>query len=173
MDAPSTTGAPAAGILRRLGALLYDALLLLALLFVATLPWLPLTGGEAVTTQASGWVAQLYRGWLLLVAFGYFGLSWTRGGQTLGMRAWRIAVERADGGAPGWLDALVRFTLGTAMALLAGVGLWYLQGPGWSLPDLAAALLLLPPVASLLWAAVDARGRSLRDIASFTRVVRR
>ncbi|HXV41031.1 MAG TPA: RDD family protein [Steroidobacteraceae bacterium] len=173
MDEPSTTGAPAAGTLRRLGALAYDALLLLALLFVATLPWLPMTHGEAITPQASGWVSQLYRAWLLLVAFGYFGLSWTRGGQTLGMRAWRIGLERADGGVPGWLDALVRFTLGAAMALLAGLGLWFLRGPGWSLPDFAAALLLLPPCANLLWAACDARGRSLQDIASDTRVVRR
>lgn len=172
MDEPSTTGAPPAGILRRLGALLYDALLLVALLFVATLPWLPLTGGEAITPQASGWGAQLYRGWLLLVAFGYFGLSWTRGGQTLGMRAWRIRLERADGGAPGWLDAVVRFSLGTAMALLAGLGLWYLRSPGGSLPGLAAALLLLPPIANLFWIARDAHGRSLQDLASLTRVVR-
>lgn len=173
MDAPSTTGAPAAGTLRRLGALAYDALLLLALLFVATLPWLLLTGGEAVTPRGFGWVARLYGAWLLLVAFGYFGLSWTRGGQTLGMRAWRIGLEHADGGAPGWLDALVRFTLATAMALLAGFGAWYLRNPGWSLPDFAAALLLLPPFANLLWGAFDARGRSLLDVASDTRVVQR
>jgi uncharacterized RDD family membrane protein YckC len=172
MDEPSTTGAPAAGVLRRLGALVYDALPLVALLFVATLPWLALTGGEAITPQASGSIAYLYRAWLVTVAFGYFGLSWTRGGQTLGMRAWRIRLERATGGAPGWLDALVRFTLGMAMALLAGFGLWFLRAPGWSLPDLAAALLLLPPFANLLWAAVDARGRSLLDLASLTKVVR-
>jgi uncharacterized RDD family membrane protein YckC len=109
---------------------------------------------------------------LLLVAFGYFGLSWTRGGQTLGMRAWRIRLERADGGAPGWLDALVRFSLGTAMALLAGLGLWYLRRPGGWLAGLAAALLLLPPVANLFWVARDAHGRSLQDLASLTRVVR-
>jgi len=172
MDAPSTTGAPAAGILRRLGALLYDTLPLAALLFVATLPWLLLTGGEAITPESSGAVAYLYRAWLLLVAFGYFGASWSRGGRTLGMRAWRIRLVRTDGGAPGWLDAVVRFTLGAAMALLAGFGLWFLRSPGWSLPDLAAALLLLPACANLIWVACDARGRSLQDIASFTRVVR-
>lgn len=172
MDAASTSGAAAAGVCRRLGALLYDALVLVAVLFVSTLPWLLATGGEAVTPESSGFVAQLYRIWLVAVAFAYFGRSWTRGGQTLGMRAWRIRLVRADGGAPGWLDSVVRFTLGAAMAILAGFGLWFLRPPGWSLPDLAALLLLLPPVANLLWAAFDARGRSLQDLASLTRVVR-
>lgn len=173
MDAPSTQGAQAAGISRRLAALAYDALAVVALMFVATFAWLPATGGEAITPQASGALAYLYRGSLLLLAFGYFALSWTRGGQTLGMRAWRIRLERAGGGSPGWLDAVVRFTLGAAMALLAGLGLWFLRAPGWSIADAASLLLLLPPVGNLLWVAFDREGRSLQDLASQTRVVRR
>lgn len=173
MDGPSATGARSAGILRRLAALSYDALLLAAVLFVATVAWLPLTGGEAITPEASGWLAYLYRAWLLLVAFAYFAVSWIRAGQTLGMRAWRIQLVRAAGGAPGWLDAVVRFTLGAAMTLLAGFGLWFLREPGWSLADAVAILLLLPPLANLLWAAFDRDGRTLQDLASLTRVVRR
>jgi len=173
MDEPSTTGTRAAGIFRRLAALLYDALVIVAILFVATLPWLVLTGGEAITPQASGFSGYLYRAWLAVVAFAYFGLSWTRGGQTLGMRAWRIRLERAAGGAPGWLDAVVRFTLGATLALLAGFGLWFLRAPGWSLTDAGAILLLSPPLANLLWVLHDRDGRSLQDLASETRVVRR
>lgn len=172
MGDPSTTGAAAAGIFRRLASLLYDALLVVAILFVATVPWLPFTGGEAITPQASGLVAQLYRAWLLAVAFAYFGLSWTRTGQTLGMRAWRIRLVRAAGGRAGWMDALVRFTLGAAMAIMAGSGLWFLRAPGWSVGDAAAILLLLPPVANLCWTAFDREGRSLQDLASMTRVIR-
>jgi uncharacterized RDD family membrane protein YckC len=173
MDDPSTTGTRAAGILRRLAALLYDLLAVAAVLFVATIPWLAFTGGEAITPQAFGIVAYLYRAWLVVIAFAYFGLSWSRGGQTLGMRAWRIRLERAAGGAPGWLDAIVRFTLGAAMALMAGFGCWYLRTPGWSLTDAGAVLLLLPPVANLLWVRLDRDGHSLQDLASETRVVRR
>ncbi|MGQ0428354.1 MAG: RDD family protein [Gammaproteobacteria bacterium] len=158
--------------MRRLAALLYDALILAALLFVATMLWLPFTGGEAITPQAQGWVAYVYRAWLFLVVFGYYGLSWTRGGQTLGMRAWRIRLVRSAGGAPGWLDALVRFTLGAAMALLAGFGFWYLRGPGGWLAVAVAILLLLPAVLNLAWAGFDREGRSLQDLASLTRVLR-
>ncbi|MGQ0385224.1 MAG: RDD family protein [Gammaproteobacteria bacterium] len=172
MDPESTTGPRPAGILRRLASLGYDALILAALLFVATLAWLPFTGGEAITPQAQGWAAYAYRGFLFLVAFAYYGLSWTRGGQTLGMRAWRIRLTRAAGGAPGWPDALVRFTLGVAMALMAGFGLWYLRaGGGWH-ADAAALLLLMPAILNLAWAGFDREGRSLQDLASLTRLRR-
>ncbi len=169
---PASTGPQPAGVLRRLAALVYDALILAALLFVATFAWLPFTGGEALTPASQGWIAQLYRASMFAFAFGYYGLSWTRGGQTLGMRAWRIRLERATGGTPGWLDALVRFTLGAALAVAAGAGLWYLRGPGWSLADGVAILLLLLPVANLAWVRFDREGRSLQDHASWTRVLR-
>ena len=61
---------------------------------------MPLTGGEAITTSRRRAIgAYLYRGWLLAVAFGYFGFCWVRGGQTLGSRAWRIRLQSADGSA--------------------------------------------------------------------------
>jgi uncharacterized RDD family membrane protein YckC len=171
MDSAST-GPLSAGLLRRLSALAYDLLILAAILFVATFAWLPVTGGEALTPDSRGWIAYLYRASMFAVAFAYFGLSWTRGGQTLGMRAWRIRLVRAGGGALGWLDALVRFALGAAMAIVAGAGLWNLRGPGWSLADAAAILLLLPPVANLAWVKFDREGRSLQDLATRTRVLR-
>ena len=46
---PTTNSRPAAGLPRRLAALVYDSLLLLALLMIATACFLPFTGGEAVT----------------------------------------------------------------------------------------------------------------------------
>ena len=65
-----------AGLGRRLAALLYDALLTTALLFLGTLVLLPLTGGEAITPQDSGPWEVAYRTWLLLLALGYFCGSW-------------------------------------------------------------------------------------------------
>ena len=171
MDEPSIPGAPA-GFFRRLAALAYDALLVVALWFIVTFAMLPLTGGEAILASSHGLVAHFYHAALLLLTAAYFGFCWLRGGQTLGMRAWRIRLERADGGAPGWLDALVRFTLGATMAIMAVAGLWYLRGPGWSLADGVAVLLLLMPIANLAWVKLDRGGRSLQDLATRMRVSR-
>jgi uncharacterized RDD family membrane protein YckC len=84
---------------------------------------------------------------LAACAFAYFGLSWRRGGQTLGMRAWRIAVVDAHGGAVGWGRWLLRFAV--------------------MLVSLAAGLL------GVLWGFVDPRTRMWHDLATRTRVIER
>lgn len=172
MDEQSTTGA-SAGLFRRLAAMSYDLLLMVALWFVATFAMLPLTGGEAILTSSQGLLGHFYHALLLLIAVAYFGFCWTRGGQTLGMKAWQIRLERLDGRSPGWGDALLRFATGAASALLAVFGLWLLRVPGWSWNDLAGALLLLPLAANLAWIALGGAGRSLQDLAGGLRVVRR
>lgn len=102
------------GIPRRLGALFYDSLLLLALLFLATALALAVTQGEL---DSRGYA---YRGYLLAVIFAFYIGFWTRGGQTLGMRTWQIRVERLDGRSPRWWQAAARL----ALALLTlGLGL--------------------------------------------------
>jgi uncharacterized RDD family membrane protein YckC len=150
----------------------YDALLLVALLFIVTFAMLPLTGGEAILSSTQGTLGHLYHALLLLAAFAYFGFCWTHGGQTLGMKAWRLRLETADGGLLNWADALVRFTIGLSLALLAALGLWYLSRPGWSIGDLAALLLVLPALANFAWIRFDGSGRSLQDLAG-SLVVRR
>jgi uncharacterized RDD family membrane protein YckC len=172
MDEKSTKGAPAAGLTRRLAALLYDTILLLAWLFVGTLPILPLTGGEAITPAAQHAGAYLYRGYLALLALGFFGFPWTRGGQTLGMKTWNIRLESRDGSPPGWGAAALRFALGLALALAALCGLWLARAPGWSAKDFAAAALVAPALANHAWIVLDRRGRSLQDIVCGMRVIR-
>ena len=171
MDEQSTIAVPA-GLLRRLAALIYDSLLVVALLFFATFAVLPLSGGEAITPDSQGPGAYVYRGWLLAVAFAYFGICWVRGGQTLGLRAWRIRLQSADGSAASWAAAAVRFAIGATLVLMAFIGLWSLRDPGRSLGDLPAALMLLPALANLSWILVDPAGRSLQDLAGGMRVVR-
>src|SRR3546814_7402112 len=39
----------------------------------------------------------------------YAVVSWRRGGQTLGMRPWRLAVVGADGSVPSWRALCVRY----------------------------------------------------------------
>src|SRR5512134_1826405 len=171
MDVQSTTGATA-GLFRRLAAMSYDGLLMVALWVAATFALLPLTGGEAILASRQGLLAHFYHALLLLLAVAYFVISWTRGGQTLGMKAWRIRLERLDGRSPGWSDALIRFTTGAASVLLAAFGLWRLRMPGWSWGDLAGVSLLLPLLANLSWMALGGAGQSLQDLAGRLRVVR-
>jgi uncharacterized RDD family membrane protein YckC len=112
-----------AGVLRRFGAMLYDLLLVIALLFIVTALFLPFTGGEAITPDRSVAVERIYQAVLLFVVVVFFCLFWTWRGQTVGMLAWRLRVERSDGMLLTWRDALLR--LGGACVSLAALGLGY------------------------------------------------
>ncbi|MGV8932032.1 MAG: RDD family protein [Luteimonas sp.] len=91
--------------------------------------------------QAALWLAC----WLATGA--YAVLSWHGGGQTLGMRPWRLHVVAADGGTPSWRASCLRYCVGTASLLLAGLGFW--------------------------WALFDRDRLTWHDRASGTRIVRR
>jgi uncharacterized RDD family membrane protein YckC len=118
---------------KRLLAALYDfpALLLLFLIGTALL----LLANRGARLDASSLGAVLYR--LVLVALwaGYYGLSWTRGGQTLGMRVWGIRLERNDGSTIRWTDALFRLAtaplawLPLALGVLAAI--WDPEHRAW------------------------------------------
>ena len=112
-----------AGVLRRFGAMLYDLLLVMALLFIVTALFLPFTGGEAITPDRSVAVERIYQAVLLFVVVLFFCLFWTWRGQTVGMLAWRLRVERSDGTLLTWRDALLR--LGGACVSLTALGLGY------------------------------------------------
>ena len=112
-----------AGVLRRFGAVLYDALLVVALMMIVTAAFLPLTGGEAITYERVGALEYIYRLTLLAVVVGFFGVFWTRRGQTLGMAAWRLQLVRVDGARIAWRDVLLR--LGGACVSWAALGLGY------------------------------------------------
>ena len=99
-----------AGPLRRLGAMLYDTLLVIAVLMIATLPFLPLANGRVLTPREVGALAYLYWAWELAVVAAYFGFFWTRKGRTLGMQAWRLRIERFDSILPTWGDAMLRLS---------------------------------------------------------------
>lgn len=110
------------GLLRRLGAIAYDSLLLLAILFFATGILIPLNHGEAFTSEQI-----FYPVYLLLISFVFFGWFWTHGGQTLGMRAWKIIVLSEDGHPITWRQAALRFVCALLSWACLGLGfLWIL-----------------------------------------------
>ena len=111
-----------AGLLRRLGAILYDSLLVLACLFLATLPFIAVRGGDAVDPETAG-----YQLAMLAVAYLFFVGFWVRSGSTAGMMAWRLRVETEDGNPPGIGKASIRFFAAIISWLPLGLGfLWQL-----------------------------------------------
>ena len=97
---------------RRLAAIVYDSLLLTGVLFGATALALGLAaallGGEALKLHNPLAGNPFFSTYLLLVCFFFYGGFWIYGGQTLGMRAWRLRVQRRDGRGIGWWQALLR-----------------------------------------------------------------
>lgn len=130
----------------RLAALAYD-LFPLAALWMATvgLALLAVHGDVDVAHPPPAYRLALQL-LLLGVTAGYFVLSWTRGGQTIGMRAWRIRIVSAEGGALRWPRALLRFAV--ALLSLGALGLGF------------------------LWCLVDRERRAWHDMAARTACIR-
>ena len=117
--------------------MLYDGLLIVAILMVATYLIVVPLGAEVDTGNL------LFQMYLLSAWFLYFGVCW-RKGQTLGMKAWRIHLVSAHQ-PPGWGALLVRFLVAGPALAVAGLGylhcLFDTQRRGW--PDLASGTRLV------------------------------
>lgn len=113
------------GLLRRFGAILYDALLVLALLFLTTLPFIAVRGGNPVEADDNS----VYRLSLALVIYAFFVGFWTISGRTLGMQSWGLRVEMPNGKPPTLARASLRFI--TAILSWSSLGLGFF----WQLWD--------------------------------------
>ena len=124
--APASPDSPQpAGLMRRLAALLYDWVLLAGVLFAATAVALIWRGGEAFAPY-DPW----YTTYLIVTGALFFSGFWVHGGQTLGMRAWRIRLVTVQGEALNWRRALLRCAYALLGGSLFGLGyLWMLLDP--------------------------------------------
>jgi uncharacterized RDD family membrane protein YckC len=124
------------GLLKLLAVIFYDSILLLAVLFAATYLVLPLNHGEAFSNRPIA-----YPLYLLSVCFAFYGWFWTHGGQTLGMRTWKLKLLSDRGlKAITWKQALIRFVFAMISWLCFGLG--------------------------FIWIALDKNHRSWHDIVS-------
>ena len=96
---------PTASLGRRYAAMLYEILLLVALLFVADYLFISLTHNAQ-----SPLIKTLLQIYLLVVIAIYFSWFWTRG-QSLAMKTWRIRLVTATGDKLKPHQALLRFIL--------------------------------------------------------------
>ena len=106
--------------------MLYDGLLLVALWFVATALLLAVSGGHLADPDRSLWLLYTLRVSLLLVTLLFFAGFWIHGGQTLGMRAWRLKLICTSGDSVGWKQALWRFAAAIPSVGAFGLGLFWM-----------------------------------------------
>lgn len=126
MSAPAVdlSHAAAPGLARRLAAMFYDAWLLVAL-------WLIGATVDYAIQRALGLAEDPYRlplqVFIVACPFLFYGWFWTHGGQTLGMRAWRVKLLNADGSTVDWRHAIIRVAAAHISLLALGLGyLWML-----------------------------------------------
>ncbi len=111
------------GFFRRMGAWLYDALVLIAVemlaigLVVALVGLMTYMGfsiegyidvSDYLTRHPN--VSLLFSGYVFGIAALFYGYFWTRAGQTIGMKAWKIEIISEFGGRVTATQALIRMT---------------------------------------------------------------
>ena len=152
MDASQTLQTPPRRALIgwRLLALVYDFFPVLALWMLASAAFTAAYyfAGHVARENIAPFSPVQWLLWLVCwaIAGAYAVFSWARGGQTLGMRPWRLRVVSADGGKPSRKALWLRYAVGGVSLALAGLGFW--------------------------WAWVDRERLTWHDRASATRMVR-
>jgi uncharacterized RDD family membrane protein YckC len=109
-----------ASLPRRFGAIIYDSLLVLGLMFLGTLPFVAARGGEPVEPGDIS-----YQLTMLAIVYLFFAGYWCRLGRTLGMQSWRLQIETTDGDKPDLAAASIRFFAAIASWLPLGLGFWW------------------------------------------------
>ena len=108
---------------RRISAMIYDGLLVLALIFLTTIPFIAVRSGEPVETNDN----LFYKCVLLGVVFSFFVGFWMKSGRTLGMQSWRLQLIGQNGKRPNFSMATIRFFAALLSWLPFGLGfLWQL-----------------------------------------------
>lgn len=115
------------GLARRALAVLYDGLLLIAIWFGVSALVMAMSAGLLAEPDRPLWLASMHRISLILATLGFFGGFWTHGGQTLGMRAWRLRLVGSVGhGAITWKQSALRLA-GACLSIGAlGLGFFWI-----------------------------------------------
>ena len=122
---------PRAEFWRRFASLVYDTLAIIAFAMLTVVLYLfaiqglisldviALNGAEDVSAriQDSLLLSGIRSSLLVLVGLVFFGYFWTKSGQTIGMRAWRLKVQTHQGNLISWPQAIIR-----SISALLGLG---------------------------------------------------
>jgi len=143
---------------RRLAALVYDVLLLFAVLIIASTLALPFTGGKGLEHHHP--LLTLY---FLGVIFLFNGWFWTHGGQTLGMRAWRIQILSVHGTTLSWWQVFIRFLLSLPFWCFILLVVLQSSGKGNVTLDLSAIPSWILYLTALAWLLIEQQPNNWRD----------
>jgi uncharacterized RDD family membrane protein YckC len=166
-----------ASVTRRIGAMIYDAMLVLAVLAVAIIPFVVFIHvfnlGTVLVPSDVGWlVYSLYLCWQLLVIILFFGFFWTRRGQTLGMQVWKLRVEDLQGQLLRWPWALKRMLYAALFWVPGSVCLVISEQLHSSKLKWGGEVLLLLVLVNVLMVKFSASKSTWHDRMSHSRVVR-
>ncbi|MFP5418069.1 MAG: RDD family protein [Gammaproteobacteria bacterium] len=109
-----------APLFARFAAMIYESLLVTAVVFVASFIIIPVVG-----EMRAPWQRHLFQVYILVVVFVYFAAFWLRSGQTLAMKTWRIRLVSRAGNTITPKQAAVRFGLALVGLFAAGFGFWW------------------------------------------------
>jgi uncharacterized RDD family membrane protein YckC len=99
---------------RRLGSIAYDLFLVFSFVFFIAGIVILINNKEPITNNLFFYLLTLP------VIYAYFSISWVKGKQTLGMRAWKFEITQKDGNNITYKQSLIRLALATIS--LAGIG---------------------------------------------------
>ncbi len=114
-----------ASIKRRLGAMLYESLVVFAILLAGFLfPQIVLSGFGMSLTGKAMWFH------LFIVLMAYFVWFWLHGGQTLPMKTWKLRLVDRSGSPPRLMQSVLRYLAAWPSTLIFGIGIfWALFDP--------------------------------------------
>ena len=99
---------------RRIGSISYDLFLVFSFVFFMAGIVILINDKKPITNPFFFFLVTLP------AIYAYFSISWVKGKQTLGMRAWKFEIIQKDGGNITYQQSIIRFLL--AVVSLAGIG---------------------------------------------------
>ena len=99
---------------RRIGSISYDLFLVFSFVFFMAGIVILINDKEPITNPFFFFLVTLP------AIYAYFSISWVKGKQTLGMRAWKFEIIQKDGGNITYQQSIIRFLL--AVVSLSGIG---------------------------------------------------
>ena len=107
-------------LVRRILCMIYDALLLVAVVFIAGFAFIYATNFPRHPN-----LLPVFRIYLLGVMAAYFCWFWCKSGQTLAMKTWRIKLQNRNGQLLSIVQAPQRFVVALLGIALGGLSIWW------------------------------------------------